>query len=36
VRDPTGNIWWITTHVEDVEPEEMAKRAEEWKAKQRS
>jgi PhnB protein len=36
VRDPSGNIWWITTHVEDVEPEEMAKRAEEWKAKQRS
>jgi PhnB protein len=36
VRDPSGNIWWITTHVEDVEPEEMAQRAEEWKAKQRS
>jgi PhnB protein len=36
VRDPTGNIWWITTHVEDVEPEELARRSEEWKAKQRS
>lgn len=36
VRDPTGNVWWITTHVEDVEPEEMMRRAEEWKAKQKS
>jgi PhnB protein len=35
VRDPTGNIWWITTHVEDVEPEELARRSEEWRAKQR-
>ena len=27
VMDPTGNQWWIATHVEDVSPEEMAKRA---------
>jgi PhnB protein len=27
VRDPLGNIWWIQTHVEQVEQEEMAKRA---------
>ncbi len=27
VRDPLGNQWWIATHVEDVPPEEMAKRA---------
>jgi len=24
VRDPFGNIWWITTHVEDLSPEEIA------------
>jgi PhnB protein len=27
VRDPLGNIWWIQSHIEDVEQEEMAKRA---------
>src|SRR5215470_15026164 len=27
VRDPLGNIWWIQTHVENVDREEMAKRA---------
>jgi PhnB protein len=26
VKDPTGNQWWIGTHVEDVPPEEMARR----------
>lgn len=26
VKDPSGNSWWITTHVEDVPPEEMARR----------
>lgn len=34
VRDPVGNVWWIVTHVEDVSEEEMAKRAEEWAARQ--
>jgi PhnB protein len=29
VRDPFGNQWWIATHVEDVSPEEMARRQEE-------
>jgi uncharacterized glyoxalase superfamily protein PhnB len=28
VRDPSGNLWWIATHVEDVSPEELKKRAE--------
>jgi len=28
VKDPSGNIWWIATHVEDVSPEELRKRAE--------
>ncbi len=36
VRDPAGNLWWITTHVEDVPEEEMARRAQEWAAQQSS
>ncbi len=28
VRDPVGNQWWIATHIEDVPPEEMARRVE--------
>lgn len=28
VKDPSGNIWWIATHQEDVPPDELAKRAE--------
>jgi len=27
VKDPSGNVWAIATHVEDVPPEEMGKRA---------
>ena len=26
VKDPFGNLWWISTHVEDVSPEEMQRR----------
>jgi PhnB protein len=26
VRDPFGNLWWVMTHVEDVAPEEEARR----------
>jgi PhnB protein len=26
VIDPSGNSWWIATHVEDVSPEEMERR----------
>ena len=29
IEDPFGNQWWISTHVEDVSPEEMKKREEE-------
>ncbi|MBI4963293.1 MAG: VOC family protein [Desulfomonile tiedjei] len=29
VTDPAGNKWWIATHVEDVVPEELARRAKE-------
>jgi uncharacterized glyoxalase superfamily protein PhnB len=27
VKDSQGNMWWIATHVEDVAPEEMRRRA---------
>lgn len=27
VKDPAGNLWWIATHIEDVSPEELARRA---------
>ena len=27
VRDQNGNVWWIGTHVEDVAPEELKRRA---------
>jgi uncharacterized glyoxalase superfamily protein PhnB len=30
VKDPAGNHWWIATHIEDVSPQELKKRAEEW------
>jgi PhnB protein len=29
VKDQWGNVWWIATHVEDVGPEELEKRAQE-------
>ena len=35
VKDAFGNTWWIATHVEDVPPEELAKRQEAF-AKQRA
>ena len=34
IQDPAGNFWWIATHVEDVAPEEMKKRAEAHMRKQ--
>jgi PhnB protein len=27
IEDPVGNLWWIATHVEDVSPEEIQRRA---------
>jgi uncharacterized glyoxalase superfamily protein PhnB len=27
VKDPCGNTWWIATHVEDVSPSELERRA---------
>ena len=35
VRDQNGNLWWIGTHVEDVSPEELKKRAAAEEAKRR-
>jgi PhnB protein len=34
VTDSEGNNWWIATHIEDVPPEEMDRRAREWHQKQ--
>lgn len=34
IQDPVGNLWWIATHIEDVAPEEMKKRAEAHMRKQ--
>ena len=28
IKDPSGNIWWVATHVEDVTPDEQERR---WK-----
>ncbi len=28
VKDPCGNLWWIATHIEDVAPDELKRRAE--------
>jgi PhnB protein len=33
VRDLAGNQWWVATHVEDVEPEELKRRQEAEMAK---
>jgi len=26
IRDPLGNVWWLQQHIEDVSPEELARR----------
>lgn len=31
IKDPTGNTWWIATHVEDVTPDEVTRRMEAFK-----
>jgi PhnB protein len=33
VTDPFGHSWGVATHVEDVAPDEMARRSAEWTAK---
>lgn len=27
IKDPLGNYWWLGTHIEDMSPEELQKRA---------
>ncbi|CAJ0819874.1 MULTISPECIES: VOC family protein [Ralstonia] len=34
LKDPFGHVWTVSTHVEDVEPDEMAKRMEKWAKEQ--
>ncbi len=36
VKDEFGITWWISTHIEDVPPEEMQKRHEEYMQKSKS
>lgn len=36
VKDFAGNHWWIHTHIEDVPPEEIKKRAEVWVKQQKN
>ncbi|WP_274651275.1 hypothetical protein [Paenibacillus humicola] len=32
VLDPFGNIWWVATHIEDLTPEEQARRIQEMES----
>jgi len=34
VKDDWGNVWWIATHIEDVEPDELERRAKEKEVQQ--
>ena len=34
IQDPSGNIWWVATHVEDVPPDEEERRWKEFKMPQ--
>ena len=34
VKDPSGNIWWVATHVEDVPPDEQERRWQQFKMPQ--
>lgn len=36
LKDPFGHVWTVATHVEDVAPDEMAKRMEKWTKEQAS
>jgi PhnB protein len=33
VLDPAGNIWWIATHIEDVAPQDLERRAAELESR---
>ena len=34
VKDPCGNQWWVATHIEDISPQEMKRRAEAYSQQQ--
>jgi PhnB protein len=34
VRDPSGNLWWIATHKEDIAPDELRRRTEKFMREQ--
>ncbi|CAJ0725265.1 MAG: VOC family protein [Ralstonia sp.] len=34
LKDPFGHVWTVSTHVEDVAPDEMARRMEKWTKEQ--
>jgi len=34
LKDPFGHVWTVSTHVEDVAPDEMTKRMEKWTKEQ--
>jgi len=34
IKDPSGNIWWVATHVEDVAPDEQERRWKQFKMPQ--
>ena len=36
VKDPSGNTWFIATHKEDVAPQELQKRANDFMKQQKS
>jgi uncharacterized glyoxalase superfamily protein PhnB len=36
VKDPSGNSWFVATHIEDVSREEIRKRADEWNRKNKA
>jgi PhnB protein len=36
VKDEWGNMWWIATHVEDVDPEELDRRSKEFLKEQKN
>jgi uncharacterized glyoxalase superfamily protein PhnB len=36
VKDPSGNIWWVATHIEDVSQEEAIRRSKTFFQKQHS
>jgi PhnB protein len=36
LQDPFGHVWTVATHVEDIPPEEMRRRAEQFMQQQKA